>query len=53
MMEMPQGLLQALAHDMGAMRRFAQLPSVQRAAIVNRARNANSREEMDEIVNRI
>ncbi|HWR24423.1 MAG TPA: hypothetical protein VN366_13175 [Feifaniaceae bacterium] len=50
MMEMPQGLLQALAQDMDAMRRFAQLPGAQRAAIVNRARGAASREEMESIV---
>ncbi len=49
-MEMPQGLLQALGQDMGAMRRFAQLSGPQRANIVNRARGAKSREEMEQIV---
>ena len=52
-MEMPQGLMQAFSHDMDAMRRFAQLSGAQRAAIVNRARNANSREEMEELVRSI
>ena len=50
MTEMPQGLIQAFAQDMDAMRRFAQLSGAQRAAIVNRARNVTSREEMEEIV---
>lgn len=53
MMEMPQGLLQALSRDMGAMRRFAQLSGAQRAAIVNRARGAASREEIEQIVRNI
>ena len=50
MMEMPQGLLQALGNDLDAMRRFAQLTGAQRASIVNRARGATSREEIEAIV---
>ncbi len=49
-MEMPQGLLQALGHDMDAMRLFAQLSGAERAAVVNRARGAESREKIEEIV---
>lgn len=49
-MEMPQGLLQALGNDMDAMRRFAQLSGAQRAAVVNRARGAESREEIEEVI---
>ena len=50
---MPQGLLQALANDMDAMRRFALLPSGDRAALVQRARSASSREEMEEILSKL
>lgn len=51
--DMPQGFLQALARDMDAMRRFAQLPAGERAALVQRARQAGSREEMEELLSKL
>jgi len=49
----PVGFSMALAQNVYAMQEFAEMPPQQREAIVQRARAAHSREEMESIVSSI
>ena len=46
----PIGFLMALSQDMEAMKRFRALSSQEKDALLQRARQARSREEMDSII---
>lgn len=45
-MELPLGLGLAMAQTPAAMERFSNLPEAERKAVVERARNARTRQEM-------
>ena len=48
--EVPIGFLISLSQDMEAMERFMRLSPAARDALVQKARHAHSREEMDSII---
>ena len=50
MNDMPVGLMMTLAENEQAMRRFADLPDQERSQVVNQARQAASRDEMQALV---
>ncbi|MDO4548672.1 MAG: hypothetical protein Q4D04_11270 [Clostridia bacterium] len=49
--EMPIGLSMALAENLEAMKRFSNLSAQRRTDVVRRARDVESREEMQNLVN--
>ena len=50
MNDMPIGLMMTLAKNEQAMRRFSDLPDQERSQVVNQARQAASRDEMQALV---
>ncbi|MDE6280553.1 MAG: hypothetical protein K2M15_01960 [Oscillospiraceae bacterium] len=50
MNDMPVGLMMTLAENEQAMRRFADLPDQERSQVMNQARQAASRDEMQALV---
>ncbi len=51
--QFPQGFLQALGHNPDAMEHFFRLSHDERRQIISSARGAHSKEEMENIVDRI
>ncbi len=47
---MPQGFIMALSHNVNAMRHFSSLPKDERQRIIDKARQATSKEDMQGFV---
>lgn len=48
--ELPIGFSMALAQDEAAMKQFSTMPEAKKQAILQRARNVNSKQEMQQLV---
>lgn len=51
--EMPMGFGMALAQNMEALNKFAELSEIQKREIINSTHSVNSKEDMKKLVNKI